>query len=405
MALLALGHSAVDIYQGAIAALVPYFLLERDYTYAAASGIVLAFSLISSIAQPLFGVLTDRWVMPWLVPVATVASGVGIALTGLADSYGLTLVFAAIGGAGVAAYHPESARMARIASGGSHRAMAWFSTGGNLGFTVAPLAVAATVGAQGLRYTPLLVIPALAGVAITLPVLTALARQRSAGVRQHVPTGGDDLPAFLRLSLAVTFRSIAFVGLSTFIAVYASQRIGGAVTASTAGTIALLMLYIGGAGGSILGGALASRWNRVTVARGASLLSTVAVACVVLVPGPALYPLLVLTSIGLYVPFSLQITLGQDYLPSRIGTASGVTLGLTVSVGGLASPVLGALADATSLRTALIPLIAMPLLSWLCWRTLQEPEPGIQSSTAPEVPAGGTSVVAPAAVEERPESG
>lgn len=80
-----------------------------------------------------------------------------------------------------------------------------------------------------------------------------------------------------------------------------------------------------------------------------------------------------LTSGGLYVPFSLQVTLGQDYLPSRIGTASGVTLGLTVSTGGLLSPLLGHLADTTSPQTALTPLVAMPALSWLLFRALPEP--------------------------------
>jgi FSR family fosmidomycin resistance protein-like MFS transporter len=80
-----------------------------------------------------------------------------------------------------------------------------------------------------------------------------------------------------------------------------------------------------------------------------------------------------LTSAGLYVPFSLHITLGQDYLPQRVGTASGVTLGLTVSIGGIASPFIGAVADATSLQIALAPLIALPALGWLLLRTLDEP--------------------------------
>ncbi len=74
------------------------------------------------------------------------------------------------------------------------------------------------------------------------------------------------------------------------------------------------------------------------------------------------------------MPFSLHITLGQDYLPRRIGTASGVTLGLTVSFGGLASPLIGALADATSLQTAFTPLIALPALGRLLLRSLSEPK-------------------------------
>ena len=73
------------------------------------------------------------------------------------------------------------------------------------------------------------------------------------------------------------------------------------------------------------------------------------------------------------MPFSLHITLGQDHLPRHTGTASGVTLGLTVSIGGLASPLIGAVADAASLQAALAPLIALPAVAWLLLRTLKEP--------------------------------
>ena len=130
---------------------------------------------------------------------------------------------------------------------------------------------------------------------------------------------------------------------------------------------------LGGAVGSVLGGALAERGDRVTVCRWSSLVFVEAVAGVVFVPGPALYACVALTSAGLYVPFSLQVTLGQDYLPSGVGTAGGTTLGPAVGVGGLASPLIGRLADATSLRTALAPLVLMPALSRLLLRTLPEP--------------------------------
>ncbi|MCY1139078.1 MFS transporter [Actinoplanes sp. Pm04-4] len=365
IALLSAGHACVDVYQGAVAALVPLFVAERAYTYAAASGIVLAASLLSSVAQPLFGVLTDRFAMPWLLPVSTLLSGAGIALSGLSGHYALTLVFVALAGIGVAAYHPESARLAREASAGSHTAMAWFSTGGNIGFALAPLLVAAL---SGLNRTPLLLIPALAGAAAALPVLHAL---RPKGSTAKTSTAGrDDIPSFLRLTVAVVFRSITFVGLSTFIALYAQQRLDGS---PAAGTAALFVLYLGGVGGSLLGGSAADRWGRVAVSRWAYAMAVLAVAGVVWAPGPALYLFVALTSAGLYVPFSLQITLGQDFLPSRVGTASGITLGLTVSIGGLAGPAIGALADATSLRTALTPLILMPAVSWLMFRTLRDP--------------------------------
>ncbi|MFI1097239.1 MFS transporter [Streptomyces sp. NPDC020917] len=394
----------MDVYQGAVAALVPFFLAERAYGYAAASGIVLAASLVSSVAQPLFGALTDRWPMPWILPLSTVLAGAGVALSGLTGSYALTLAFVAVSGAGVAAYHPESARVARLAARGSHSAMGWFSVGGNLGFAAAPLLVAAVVAAGGLRLSPLLALPALAGAALCLPVLRRLREAaEGAGPAKAQDPGpaedpdaraapADDVRSFLRLSLAVVCRSIVFTGLSTFAALYVRQRVGGG---TAAGTAALFVLYLGGAVGSVLGGSLAGRWDRVTVARRSYLLSVAAVAGLLLAPGPLVYPFVALASLGLYVPFSLQVTLGQDYLPSRVGTAGGVTLGLTVSIGGLASPLVGALADATSLRTALVPLVAMPALSWLAFRTLPEPA----------VPALGLPSPAPAGPFQEPPLG
>ncbi|MFJ5293246.1 MULTISPECIES: MFS transporter [unclassified Streptomyces] len=379
--LLSVGHACVDVYQGAVAALVPFFVAERAYSYAAVSGIVLAASLLSSVAQPVFGLLTDKWAMPWLLPVSTLLGGVGIALSGVSDSYKLTLVFVALSGLGVAAYHPESARVARLASGGSHSGMAWFSLGGNLGFAVAPLMVSAVVVTGGLRLSPLLVIPAVVGSVLCLPALRALGRAGAGRAAAAAKAGPDDRTSFVKLSLVVVCRSIVFIGLSTFISLYAKQRMGGS---TSAGTAALFVLYLGGAVGSVLGGNLANRWDRVTVARWSYLATAVAVAGIVAVPGPVLYLFVALASAGLYVPFSLQVTLGQDYLPSRVGTASGITLGLTVSIGGLASPLIGAVADATSLRTALAPLVVLPVVSWFLLRTLPEPALPAPSLTVPQ---------------------
>jgi FSR family fosmidomycin resistance protein-like MFS transporter len=380
IALLSAGHACVDVYQGAVASLVPFFVAERSYSYAAASGVVLAASLLSSVAQPVFGALTDRRAVPWLLPVATLLGGLGVALSGLFGSYPLTLACLAVSGLGVAAYHPESARVARLAGRGSHSAMGWFSLGGNLGFALAPLLVAAVVGTGGLRLSPLLVVPAVAGGVLCLPALRALGNTAGDGGKGGAAVGEDDLRSFVKLSSAVVCRSVAFVGLSTFIALHAREQTGGG---TAAGTAALFVLYLGGAVGTVVGSRLAERRHRVAVVRGGYLLTVGALAGVVFVPGPALYLFVALTSMGLYVPFSLQVTLAQDYLPRRVGTAGGVTLGLTVSVGGLAGPAIGALADATSLRTALAPLILMPALSWLLFRTL--PEPPVPS--APQAPA------------------
>ncbi|MEU9116820.1 MFS transporter [Streptomyces sp. NPDC048483] len=393
MTLLSLGHACVDIYQGAVAALVPFFVAERAYTYAAASGIVLAASLLSSVVQPLFGALTDKWAMPWLLPLSTLAAGVGVALSGISGSYALTLAVVAVSGIGVAAYHPEAARVARHASRGSHTAMGWFSLGGNLGFAAAPLLVSAVIAIGGLPASPLLAVPALAGAVLCVAARRAVTAPAAATAAARQATGRDDWPSFIKLSGAIVCRSIVFVGLSAFLSLYVRQRTaGGAVS----GTAALFVLYLGGAAGTVAGGKLATRYGRITVVRWSYALTVLAVAGVVFVPGPLLYVCVALTSVGLYVPFSLHVTLGQDYLPQRVGTAGGVTLGLTVSIGGLASPLLGAIADSTSLQTALTPLIALPALGWLFLRTLHEPD-------MPEAVTGrATGTVQPEPAEDAP---
>ncbi|MEV6035379.1 MFS transporter [Nonomuraea sp. NPDC052116] len=363
--MLAAGHAAVDFYQGAVPALVPFLVAGRGYGYVAVSGIVLAATLLSSVVQPVFGVLTDRWRMPWLIPVSTLVAGAGVALGGLTDSYVLTWLAVALSGLGVAAYHPESARLARIASEGSHVRMSWFSLGGTLGFASAPVLVTPLLAGWGLGASPFLAAPAVLGAVATLPAVRALAGGGPAARAAAPVSGRDDWPSFVRLTLVIVFRSVVYVGLSAFVALYMG---GGA-----AGAVALFVLFAGGAVGTVLGGRLAARWGRLRTMRLAYALAVPAVAGVVLAPGPVAYVFVAASSIALYAPFSLHVTLGQDFLPTRVGTAGGVTLGLAVSVGGLASPLVGALAEATTLRTALACLIVFPALAWLLARTLKEP--------------------------------
>ncbi|MER7367569.1 MFS transporter [Nonomuraea wenchangensis] len=367
--MLAAGHAAVDLYQGAVPALVPFLVAERGYGYVAVSGVVLAATLLSSVVQPLFGLLTDRWRMPWLIPLSMVAAGAGVAMGGVAGSYALTCLAVALSGLGVAAYHPESARLARIASAGSHVRMSWFSLGGTLGFAAAPVLVTPLLAGWGLGASPLLAVPAVAGALVTLPAVLALTGGDGGGGTRREGAGlvrrRDDWRSFTRLTLVIVFRSVVYVGLSTFVALYVG---GGA-----AGAVALFVLFAGGAVGTVLGGRLAARWGRVRTLRLAYAAAVPAVAGVVLAPGPAAYVFVAASSIALYVPFSLHVTLGQDLLPNRVGTAGGVTLGLAVSVGGLTSPLVGAVAEASSLRVALACLVVFPVLAWLLARTLEEP--------------------------------
>ncbi|MEV4100460.1 MFS transporter [Nonomuraea sp. NPDC049649] len=363
--MLAAGHAGVDVYQGAVPAMVPFLVAERGYGYVAVSGVVLAATLLSSVVQPVFGALADRWRMPWLIPVSMVTAGLGVALSGVTDSYTLTLLAVALSGLGVAAYHPESARLARIAAAGSHVRMSWFSLGGTLGFASAPVLVTPLLAAGGLGASPWLVVPGVAGALLTLPVIRALSGGGAARGTAVAGEGRDDWPSFTRLTLVIVLRSVVYVGLSAFVALYAG---GGA-----AGAVALFVLFAGGAAGTVLGGRLAARSGRVRAMRAAYAASVPAVAGVVLAPGPLMYVCVAAAAITLYAPFSLHVTLGQDYLPRRVGTAGGVTLGLAVSAGGLASPLVGWVAQTASLRVALGCLALVALPAWLLSRTLTEP--------------------------------
>lgn len=398
--LLAYSHVTVDFSQGAIAALVPFLVLERDYSYAAAAGIVLAFSLVSSIVQPVFGALGDRWHMRWLIPVSVLLAGAGIAAVGVFDSFWITALVAAVSGIGVAAFHPAGASRAREISGGDHVMMSWFSLGGNIGFALAPLAVAATIGVLGLGASPLLMVPALTGVLAVAMIGRAHAAAPSAGKKAKAAAGRDDWRAFARMSVAIVCRSIVFVGMGSFIVLFMHQYRGvgdGLASAS------LFVFYIGGAFGTAIGGHLARRWPRTTILRWSYLLAVPVVAGMLLVPGPLAWVFIALASVVLYVPFSLHVTLGQDYLPRHMGTASGVTLGLAVSVGGLASPAIGALADSIGLEYALLPLIALPAIAFLVLLGMRDPH--VENVAAEAGGKGGRveDAVTPELPVDRPE--
>jgi FSR family fosmidomycin resistance protein-like MFS transporter len=361
-----------DIYQGMVPALLPFLVIERHYTFAAVSGLTLAATVLSSVAQPAFGWLTDRRPRRWIIPAGITAASLGVGAVGLFSSYLLTWLAIALSGLGVAAFHPEAARAARQAAGDSTRAMSVFALGGNVGYALGPLLATPVLLLTGVRGTPLLILPGLVMAAVLLArlgrVLDGRAGRRRASM---LPVGSDDWPAFGRLTAVVVVRSVLFFGLSTFVALYFIGELG----ASTAQANAVLTLFlVSGAIGTLLGGWLADRAGRLVCIRFGFLLAIPAMAGLAVVTDRTLaIALVVLTGIAVYLPFSVFVVLGQDYLPNRIGTASGVTVGLAVSVGGLAAPALGALADATSLRTVFTVLVALPVVALALSTLLSDP--------------------------------
>lgn len=364
--LLAAGHLFTDINQGAIPALLPLFISEHGLSYAAAAGIVFAASITSSIMQPLLGYYADCTERNWLMPVGVLVAGLGVALAGILPSYPLILASVALSGLGVAAFHPYAASLANSMSENKKAmGMSYFAVGGNAGFALGPILATAVLFFWGLKGTLAL---------ITLPAIMAVILFREfkgktcqATVNKHTRnTAGylqDQWFPFLRLTGAVTFRSVMFYGLNTFLPLY---WINVLHQSKEVGSSALSLLFASGVAGTLIGGKLADKYGfRFVVISGFSLLIPV-LYIFNFVTNPYLAAaLLIPMGLSLFAPFSPMIVLGQKYLPNRVGLASGITLGLAVSIGGLAAPALGWAADIYGLKWALFVLAFLPVLATL----------------------------------------
>ena len=372
VALMSVVHVVDDVYQGVVPALLPFLVAERHYTYAAASGLVLAATVLSSIAQPAFGWWTDQRSRRWMISAGLLLAACGIGVAGLTTSYWLTWAALAASGLGIAAFHPEAARAARQASGSSARAMSVFAVGGNVGYALGPLVATPVLLLVGVEGTVLLVLPAVAAAAVLLARLDRVLDGTATRPRRRaMPTGHDDWRAFGWLTGVVVVRSMIFFGMTTFLALFLLHELGAGTTVAAA---ALTVFLGSGVLGTLLGGWLADRAGRLTSIRAGFALALPALLGVALAPNEVVALVFaVLTGIGVYLPFSVFVVLGQDYLPQHIGTASGVTVGLAVTAGGLVSPLLGLLADRTDLRTVFTVLLALPVVGLLLSTRMREP--------------------------------
>jgi len=352
-------HLVNDMYQGVVPALLPFLVAERHYSYAAVAGLTLAATVVSSIVQPAFGWLGDRRPRRWLIGGGMLVAALGVAVVGLTDSYPLTWIAIAVSGLGIAAFHPEAARAARQAAGTSNKAMSLFALGGNGGYALGSLVATPIFLTFGVRGAPLLLLPALVMALVLFARLTTVLDGPSTARRPRaMPVGEDDWRAFAKLIVVVVIRSILFLGVSSFIALYFIEQLGAS---DSLGGVALTTFLLAGALGTFLGGWFADRTNRVLSLRAGFVLALPGIIGILLSPvWPLALFFVAVTGIGLLMPFSVMVMLGQDYLPQRIGTASGVTVGLAMTVGGFFTPLLGALADRTSLAVAFAALLVLP---------------------------------------------
>jgi MFS transporter, FSR family, fosmidomycin resistance protein len=369
MRMWAIAHTAIDFFQGAVPAAIPYFVLDRHYSYLQASGLSLAATLGAAVPQPLFGLLVDRRDRPWQVYSGIALAAAAAAGAGIAHAYALTWIMLMICGVGVAMFHPAAGRLARRSAGNSAAAMSIFATGGNVGFVLAPVLLTPVLAGVGLWGLAWFVVPAW-----LVAVITWRGASRSMLSQPSAPAvhgGRDHWGPFMSLAAVEICRSVMFFGASTFIELYwlrdlhAGKALAGA---------ALGCLLGGGVIGTMIGGRIADRFGMVRTTQIGALVCLPAMVLLRLWAQPdAGLACALLAGLALRIPFSVLVKLGQDYLPNRPGTASAVTLGLAVSAGGVSAPILGAVADAHGPASVLTILCFVPIATFVLGLRLVEP--------------------------------
>ncbi len=371
MAGLSAGHLFTDLNQGAVAALLPFLISERGLSLAAAGALVFAATVSSSIVQPLFGIFSDRRPKPALMPLGVLLAGCGLALVGVAPSYPLILLCVVVSGIGVAAFHPEAARFANYVSGsGRARGMSFFSVGGNAGFALGPALTTPLVVLFGLPGTLFLALPATLMAAVLLheiPRMLGFKPETVESEGERVAAAPEHWGSFVRMIGVVIVRSFVYFGLVAFVASYYERVLH---ESPALGNAALTLMLAGGAAGTLIMGPLADRFGRRTMVGISMLLLPPLIFCFTLA-GPFLgMALLVLVGADTVGTFGITVVMGQEYLPGRIGLAAGITMGLSIGLGGVGAPILGLVADSAGLSVTMLLIAALPVLGFILALTL-----------------------------------
>jgi FSR family fosmidomycin resistance protein-like MFS transporter len=359
---LSLGHGCADLCSGALFALLPFLVVERHYSYAAAGVFALTASVAGALFQPLVGAHGDRGEAHWLMPAGLVLSGLGIGAVGFATSYPLTLLAVAVCSAGVAAYHPEGARWARHASSSRVTAdMSVFSVGGGVGFALGPLVVAAALAPLGLHGTPII---ALIPVAAAVVVGVTLRRFRGKPVGEHplhrqAEVLGSEWRPFACLAALFCVASGVAIGLLTYVPLFLVQA---RATSPAASNVMTSVLLAAAAAGTLLGGFGAQRLGRRFVLVVPQLVLVPAIALLPSLSYGAMIPLIIIIGVAVNANVGIALVLAQEYLPAHMGLATGLTIGVCGGAGGLIVAALGLLGDAAGPSSVLYALAALPLV-------------------------------------------
>lgn len=364
--LLSLGHFCVDLAPGALPAVLPFLVLHNNLSYTEVAGLMFASSCLSSIVQPLFGYWADKSSNHSIMALGIAMSGIGLGLSGLATNYWLTFLAVTIMGIGTSVFHPVAARVVNHVAERKATGMGIFSVGGNIGFGIGPLAAGAVLS---LWQMPGTLVFGVTGTMMALVMLWAMPKMihtsQLAGnfkntTNQTKEEARNDWNAFARLSLVILFRSIALTATLAFVPLFCIHRFGISEAFSTT---LLTFLCFCGALMTVFGGWFTDKVGLTRACKLGYLLMAPVFACMLVVPSIWwIFPLMVVLSFTLNGTYAAFVVLGQTYLAKNIGFASGVTMGLAASLGGIFTPVLGFLADSYGIEFVIQALIVIGVL-------------------------------------------
>ena len=369
-------HCINDFGQGSLAALIPFFISNFGLNYYQSASIIFCNTIVASIAQPILGYVADRWRVPWFIPVGFSITLISISAIALATSYEMILALSLIAGLGAALFHPEAALLVnRMQSNELGNAMGRFAVGGSAGFALGPL-LAGGVYVFGAQFLWVFTAIALLGVLLYLYAFTGEADTTNTGESKSpaksTNTGANDWVSFGKLFFVIASRSILFSVLSIFIPILYITVINGEASASS---LALTMYFAMGAVLTYMGGALSDKLGFLKTVRLGNLIFLPSVLVFIFVPNIwGFFGAMIPMAFGVFSQYGPITVLGQKYLAKNAGFASGITLGLGITLGGLVAPYVGHLADIYDVQTALMTLIPVGLMGLFMSFWLKEPK-------------------------------
>ena len=373
-------HLLNDMMQALLPAIYPNLKADYHLSFAQIGIITLTFQLTASLLQPAVGFIADRRPMPFSLPGGMVFTLAGLLLLSVAHGYGMILLSAAIIGVGSSVFHPESSRVARMASGGRHGlAQSLFQTGGSIGSALGPLTAAVIVLSLGQSSIAWYSLAALLAIFILWNVgvwykTHGLTRMRSAH-RQQPATGLSHRRVVFSIAilLALVFTKFFYLaGITSYFTFYLIHAFHVSVKSAQ---IHLFLFSSAVAIGTFAGGPLGDRFGRKHVIW-FSILGALPFA--LMMPHANLFWTTILSIIvGLVISsaFSAIVVFGQELVPGKVGMISGMFFGFSFGMGGLGAAVLGEVADLTSIVFVYDVCSMLPALGLLA-AFLPDVEPG-----------------------------